>query len=83
MSRIFNLGSGNGFSVREVVERVNTFTKRTVPIILSERRAGDCAILVSGSDRASSELGWKPEFSTLDQIIRDALQWHQHGTFYE
>lgn len=76
-NRDFNLGTGRGFSVREVIEASRAVTNRAVPIVEGLRRAGDATMLVSGSDRARAELGWTPERSTLPQMIRDALAWSQ------
>lgn len=76
-NRAFNLGSGRGFSVREVIEASRVVTNRAVPVVLGPRRAGDAASLVSGSDRAIRELGWRPVRSDLAQMIRDALIWTQ------
>lgn len=80
-SRVFNLGTGTGFSVREVVDHSQSVTNRQVPIKEGARRAGDCTKLVSGSSRAMSELGWQPERSTLQQMITDAWRWHQTGHY--
>jgi UDP-glucose 4-epimerase len=76
--RVFNLGTGRGFSVREVIAQGAGVTNREVPVVLGERRAGDCTRLVSGSARAEQELGWRPERSTLPQMIADAWRWHQN-----
>lgn len=76
-SRSFNLGSGTGFSVREVIRHAGRVTNRQVPIIEGPRRPGDAAVLVSGSQRARQELGWMPRHSTMDQMIRDAWLWSQ------
>ena len=80
-SRVFNLGTGAGFSVREVIEHSQTVTNRPVPYTEGPRRAGDCTKLVSGSSRAVNELGWKPHRSTLKQMITDAWRWHQTGHY--
>ncbi len=80
-SRVFNLGTGSGFSVREVVDRSADVTNRPVPVIEGARRAGDCTKLVSGSSRAERELGWKPARSTLSEMITDAWRWHQTGHY--
>ncbi len=80
-SRVFNLGTGSGFSVREVIDHSRDVTNREVPIIEGPRRAGDCTKLVSGSTRAEQELGWKPTRSTLKQMITDAWRWHQSGHY--
>ncbi len=74
-SRAFNLGSGRGFTVREVIEAARVVTNRAVPIIEGPRRAGDAASLVSGSARAREELGWEPRHSTMAKMIEDAARW--------
>ncbi|MFV0244821.1 MAG: UDP-glucose 4-epimerase GalE [Qingshengfaniella sp.] len=76
-SEAFNLGTGHGFSVREVIETVGRVTGRPVPCTDGPRRAGDCAALVSGSDRAGRVLGWRPEHSSLERMIETAWAWHQ------
>lgn len=80
-SRVFNLGTGSGFSVREVVDHSRNVTNRDVPIKEGARRPGDCTKLVSGSTRALSELGWKPDRSDLQTMIADAWRWHQTGHY--
>jgi len=79
--RVFNLGTGSGFSVREVIDHSRAVTNRTVPFNEGPRRAGDCTKLVSGSTRAIKELGWKPARSTLETMIADAWRWHQTGHY--
>jgi len=80
-SRVFNLGTGKGFSVREVIEQSRAVTNRDVPHVNGPRRAGDCTKLVSGSSRALQELGWTPTRSTLNAMIADAWRWHQTGHY--
>ncbi len=80
-SRVFNLGTGNGFSVREVVDNSRSVTNRDVPIVEGERRPGDCTRLVSGSSRAVTELGWKSTRSDMASMIADAWRWHQNGHY--
>lgn len=80
-SRVFNLGTGKGFSVREVIDHSSSVTNKPVPIVEGERRAGDAVALVSGSTRANAELGWSPERSTLQRMISDAWRWHQNGHY--
>lgn len=80
-SRVFNLGTGTGFSVREVIEQSCFVTNRDVPFVEGPRRAGDCIKLVSGSSRANEELGWTPTRSTLRTMIADAWRWHQSGRY--
>lgn len=80
-SRVFNLGTGHGFSVREVIEKSRAVTNRAVPITEGDRRPGDCTKLVSGSVRAGEDLGWRPHRSTLETMISDAWRWHQTGHY--
>lgn len=80
-SRVFNLGTGSGFSVREVIDHSRAVTNRDVPYEEGPRRPGDCTKLVSGSTRAGKELGWTPKRSTLDIMIADAWRWHQNGHY--
>ena len=74
---IFNLGNGQGFSVREVIESARRVTGHAIPAELHPRRAGDPAVLVASSEKAIRELGWKPRYTQLDEIIRTAWIWHQ------
>ncbi|WP_299700723.1 UDP-glucose 4-epimerase GalE [uncultured Tateyamaria sp.] len=80
-SRVFNLGTGSGFSVREVIDHSRAVTNQAVPYVDGERRPGDCTKLVSGSTRAEAELGWTPTRSTLETMITDAWRWHQTGHY--
>ncbi|WP_299281591.1 UDP-glucose 4-epimerase GalE [uncultured Tateyamaria sp.] len=80
-SRVFNLGTGSGFSVREVIDHSRAVTNQSVPYVDGARRAGDCTKLVSGSTRAEAELGWTPTRSTLETMITDAWRWHQTGHY--
>lgn len=80
-SRIFNLGTGSGFSVREVIDQSRAVTNREVPYTEGPRRPGDCTRLVSGSTRAEEELGWTPKRSTMSDMISDAWKWHQTGHY--
>jgi len=80
-SRVFNLGTGSGFSVRQVIDASRTVTNREVPYSEGPRRAGDATKLVSGSTRAEAELGWTPARSTMKQMIGDAWLWHRTGHY--
>lgn len=80
-SRVFNLGTGTGFSVMEVIGHSKAITNRDVPYSIGPRRAGDCTKLVSGSIRAGAELGWTPKSSTLETMIADAWRWQQNGHY--
>ena len=80
-SRTFNLGTGEGFSVREVVDQTQHVTNRPVPVVEGDRRPGDGTNLVSGSTLAKAELGWSANRSNLKQMIIDAWRWHQNGGY--
>jgi UDP-glucose 4-epimerase len=74
---IFNLGNGKGFSVREVIESARRVTGHPIPAEVCPRRPGDPAVLVASSEKAIRELGWKPHYTELDEIVRTAWVWHQ------
>jgi UDP-glucose 4-epimerase len=74
---ICNLGNGQGFSVKEVVEAARRVTGHPIPVELRPRRPGDPARLVASSQRAKIDLGWKPEIPTIDDILASAWEWHQ------
>ncbi len=74
---IFNLGNGHGFSVREVIESARRVTGHSIPAEVHPRRAGDPAVLVASSEKAIRDLGWKPRYTQLDDIVRTAWVWHQ------
>ena len=76
-NRVYNLGNGEGFSVKQVIETARAVTGATIPEQKGTRRAGDPARLVASSDRIRQELGWAPRFPDLDQIIDSAWHWHQ------
>jgi len=76
-SQVFNLGTGHGYSVREVIDAARTVTGVEIPVIYSDRRAGDATRLVSGSERAIRVLGWHPSRSSLAEMIGDAWRWHR------
>jgi UDP-glucose 4-epimerase len=80
---VFCLGTGRGFSVREVIEASRMVTNREVPVVIGDRRAGDAAALVSSSTHAIEGLGWEPQRSTLRQMIGDAWAWAQKPGFEE
>lgn len=74
---IFNLGNGQGFSVRQVIDSARHVTGHPIPAEICPRRSGDPAVLVASSRKAIRELGWKPSYTKLDEIIRTAWVWHQ------
>jgi UDP-glucose 4-epimerase len=78
----YNLGSGRGYSVREVIDTVRKITGHAVPAIEAPRRPGDPARLVASPARIQSELSWQPEHSSLEEIVASAWEWalnHPHG----
>ena len=74
---IYNLGNGKGFSVREVIDSARRVTGHPIPAEVHPRRPGDPAVLVASSEKAISEMGWKPRYTQLDDILRTAWDWHQ------
>jgi UDP-glucose 4-epimerase len=83
-SRVYNLGNGNGFSVKEVIETARDITGHPIPAEVGPPRPGDPAILIASSDKIRRELGWQPQYSDLRAIIESAWQWHNtHPNGYE
>ncbi|MEY2575005.1 MAG: UDP-glucose 4-epimerase [Verrucomicrobiota bacterium] len=76
-SEFYNLGTGGGTSVREVIESCRKITGHEIPIVEKSRRPGDPARLVAASDKIQRELGWQPKFQNIDDIIESAWRWHQ------
>lgn len=75
-SEIFNLGSGKGFSVKEVVDVAREVTGKEIPAEIADRRPGDPAILVASSEKIKKKLGWSPKYTNLREIIEDAWKFH-------
>jgi UDP-glucose 4-epimerase len=73
----FNLGNGDGYSVRQVIQMCEKITGTKIPAIEKPRRPGDPPKLVAGADKAIRELGWKPRFPKLEDIVKTAWDWHQ------
>ncbi|MBX7076884.1 MAG: UDP-glucose 4-epimerase GalE [Methanobacteriaceae archaeon] len=76
-SNIFNLGNGNGFSVKEVIDVCRKVTDVTIPTIVKPRRKGDPAKLIADSSKIQEEFNWKPEYDTLEKIVETAWKWHK------
>ena len=77
----FNLGNGQGFSVREVIAAAEAVSGRTIPFSVEPRRPGDPAVLVAASDKARAALGWAPQYDRLEPILETALRWHRDQPF--
>ncbi len=75
--RAFNLGNGQGFSVKEVIASARVVTGRAIPVQIGPRRPGDPPRLVGDSGLIRDELGWEPRFCSLDAIIETAWRWHR------
>ena len=75
---VFNLGNGNGFSVKQVIDTARMVTGRDIKVVESDRRPGDPPILVGSSDKAREILGWESKYPDLQNIMNHAWQWHQH-----
>lgn len=76
-SEVFNLGNGNGYSVKQVIDVARQITEHSIPAEVKERRAGDPAVLIASSEKAKRILGWQPKFDSLEEIITDAWNWHR------
>ena len=76
-TNIFNLGNGNGFSVREMIETAQLVTNRPIKVLEGDRRPGDPPILVGSSAKAHRILGWQPQYPLAKDILHHAWSWHQ------
>lgn len=82
--RIYNLGTGRGYSVQEVIRTCEEVSGRPVPVHVGPRRLGDPPILVASPERAKRELGWQPRWTDLRAIVETAWQWHsRHPCGYD
>lgn len=83
-SDVFNLGSGQGFSVNEMIKVARHVSEHPIPVEIAPRRAGDPAQLIASSDKARQILGWKPLFDDVEAIVSSAWKWHKsHPHGYE
>lgn len=80
-SAVFNLGNGKGFSVKEVIKAAEKIVGEKIPCEISDRRAGDPAILVGSSKKAKQVLAWNPQFSNIEDILKSALNWHKNQRY--
>lgn len=76
-SAAYNLGSGEGYSVRQVIDVARKVTGHEIPVVIKEARAGDPPRLVASSHKVTAELGWKPKHARLQAIMEDAWAWHK------
>lgn len=76
-SDVFNLGSGSGFSVKQVIELARAIAEHPIPAVVAKRRAGDPAVLIASSEKARGVLGWQPRYDSLAAIIETAWGWHR------
>lgn len=76
-SEVYNLGNGNGFTVKEIIEAAETVTGVTIPKEITPRRVGDPAVLVASSEKIRMDLGWQPEYTDIKKVIETAWRWHQ------
>ena len=84
ISGVYNLGNGNGYSVREVIETMRKVTGKRIVSVESPRRPGDPARLVASSEKIKADLGWIPKYPDLETIVETAWQWHRkHPNGYE
>ncbi|MFZ5965779.1 MAG: UDP-glucose 4-epimerase GalE [Bacillota bacterium] len=77
-STVYNLGIGEGFSVKEIIEAARTVTGHPIPAVISERRLGDPSKLVASSKKAQEELNWRPNYPNIEAIIASAWKWHKN-----
>ncbi len=78
-SEIFNLGTGNGNSVYEIIEKTNKLTETIINARISQRRKGDPDVLVANAEKAKLILGWEPKYSSIDIILKTAIDWYKNG----
>lgn len=77
-SDVYNLGTGTGFSVKEVIDAAVNVTGREIRTAIAPRRPGDPPVLVASPEKAIKELGWKPKYNNIEKILQDAWNWHKN-----
>ncbi|MDD4503190.1 MAG: UDP-glucose 4-epimerase GalE [Clostridiaceae bacterium] len=80
LSTVYNLGNGEGFSVKEMVEAARRVTNHPIPAVMCPRRAGDPSTLIASSKKAREKLGWEPKFKKIDDIVASAWKWHKNNS---
>ena len=76
-SGVYNLGTGRGYSVREIIETARRVTGHPIPAVVTARRPGDPAVLIASSEKARRELGWRPRRESVEDVVRSAWRWHR------
>ena len=76
-SATYNLGNSTGYSVKQIIETARRITGHEIPAVTADRRAGDPAVLVADSSLVREQLGWRPRYETIEDIIQSAWVWHQ------
>ncbi|PDO09267.1 MAG: UDP-glucose 4-epimerase GalE [Candidatus Reconcilbacillus cellulovorans] len=76
-SGVYNLGTGRGYSVREIIETARRVTGHPIPAVVTARRPGDPAVLIASSEKARRELGWRPKRESVEDVVRSAWRWHR------
>jgi UDP-glucose 4-epimerase len=82
-SQVFNLGNGDGFSVREIITAAQSVTGKKIEVVYGDRRAGDPPILLGSNAKARKILGWQPQYSDISDIINHAWRWHKYRHLYK
>ena len=80
-SNVFNLGNGEGFSVKEIIDSSRKVTDKTIPAEMADRRPGDPDNLIASSERIKAVLGWEPKYTNVEDIIDSAWQWHLNSRY--
>lgn len=75
-SGIYNVGSGKGFSVKQIIDEAEKITGKKINRVFKNRRSGDPAVLITDNNKIREELGWKPQYSDIKTIISTAWNWH-------
>lgn len=75
-SDFLNLGTGHGYSVMEIIEKIKYHSGKKIPFVLTKRRDGDPSTLIASNKKAIKELGWNPVYSNIDDIVQTAWEWH-------
>jgi UDP-glucose 4-epimerase len=77
-SEIFNLGSGSGYSVKQIIDTARNVTGVNIKTVIGENRAGDPPTLIASSEKARKILGWEPKYDNIEKIISTAWNWHKN-----